>query len=49
MNFREKALELYREGKTIEEIQKVVGIPIEIETIEKWDSENKKHASTKKL
>ena len=49
MNFREKALELYREGKTIEEIQKVVGIPIEIETIEKWDSENKKHASTKEF
>ena len=28
MNFREKSLELYREGKTVEEIQKVVGIPI---------------------
>lgn len=49
MNFREKALKLYREGKTIEEIQKVVGIPIEIETIEKWDSENKKYASTKEF
>ena len=43
MNFRSKALDLYRKGKTIEEIQSIVGIPINIETLEKWDNENKQY------
>ena len=49
MNFREKSLELYREGKTVEEIQKVVGIPIELDTLKKWDEESRKFDSTKDL
>lgn len=49
MDFRNKALELYKKGKSIEEIQKVVGLPIEISTLEKWDRENKKFSSTKEL
>ena len=49
VNFRKKALELYRQGKNMEEIQKVVGIPVEVETMEKWDEEDKKYNSIKKF
>ena len=42
MNFREKALKLYREGKTAKEIQKEIGVPIEMETLNKWDTDNKR-------
>ena len=49
MNFRSKALDLYRKGKTIEEIQSIVGIPINIETLEKWDNENKQYNSIRDL
>ena len=49
MNFRKKAIELYRQGKNTEEIQKVVGIPVEVETMEKWDKEDKKYNSIKEF
>lgn len=49
MNFREKALKLYREGKTAKEIQKEIGVPIEMETLDKWDSENRSYDLIKDL
>lgn len=49
MNFREKALKLYREGKTAKEIQKEIGVPIEMETLNKWDTENKSYDLIKDL
>ena len=41
MDFRRKAVELYNQGKSIEEISNSIGFHIEDDTIKKWTNEDK--------
>ena len=45
--FRDKAVRLYKQGKDINQIQKEVGIIIELGTVEKWIEEDEKYKQTK--
>ena len=45
--FKEKAISLYKQGKDINQIQKEVGIVLELETVQKWVEEEKKYEQTK--
>ena len=41
MNFRKKAVELYNQGKSVEEISKNIGFDIEEDTVKNWANEEK--------
>ena len=41
MDFRKKAVELYNQGKSVEEINKNIGFNIEEDTIKNWADEEK--------
>ena len=40
MDYRKRAIELYKKGETIEVINKKIGIPLELQTIENWKKED---------
>ena len=49
MNFRKKAIELYKQGKDIKTIEKQIGFRLESNMIEKWIEEEKQFEEKAKL